>query len=172
MVRILFTLIALLGWCSGCFAQQSARKELRGYAKLTFGMTEEEAKKVQAFSERAIERYGVRLTVAEPIVIDDKPYTLSARFVNGKIDSILLSSSTDRTFRGICFSQWTRAVALVQSRYGPPEVPLTDKGLEGSNIARDFIFADGNGISVTAWFIGDHCLVSVAYLAKKGSGSF
>jgi hypothetical protein len=137
-------------------------------------MSQEGARRVARtrLSPAVVEEHGTKLTSLDPVTIDGTRYEMSLRFVQGKLETILLSFSKHQSDSN-CRDQYRRTFSLIQSKYGPPDQQPIDENIGGlTRRNADFTFRDGNSITVFSMFANTFCVANVVYRAKKDGGSF
>jgi hypothetical protein len=156
----------------GCMTseQPADRSSLPGYEAYKFGMSPQEA---QRFGQLKLgppkpEPSGVRLTAAEPVVIDGTGYELSLVFKDDRLSSIMFGFSKHDT-DAFCQSQFRRAVESVKARYGAPDLEPIERPRENGGAQREasFTFEDGSSIAVFSMSSATMCIANVVYFAKK-----
>ena len=167
MCRVVLSVVLLTLMALSAGAESDARGKLRGYAKIDFGMTEPQIRKVWKFSKATKEGSGTRLTADEPVNVEHTNYLLSVRLEGGRAVSILLSSS-GRDPSAACASRWREVVVSVQQQYGAPDSPIKLDNYSRGNLETEFTFRDGNKITIfSAHVPTPYCIVNVAYRRKK-----
>ena len=170
MCRVVLSVFLLTLMALSVGAESDARRELRGYANIEFGMTEQQVRKAGKFSKVAKEGGGIRLTADEPINVQHTNYLLSVRLEGGKAVSILLSNSS-RDLSAECASRWREVVTSVQQRYGAPDSSVKLDNYTRGNLEAEFTFRDGNKITIfSAHVPTPYCIVNVAYRRKQQVG--
>jgi hypothetical protein len=170
MCRVVLPVFLLTLMTLSVGAQPDARRELRGYAKIEFGMTEQQVRTVWKSSTTAKEGGGIRVTADGPINVEHTNYLLSARLERGRVVSVLLSSS-GRDPSTACASRWQGVVSSVQQRYGAPDSPVKLNDYARGNLESQFTFRDGNNITIfSAHVPTPYCIVNVSYRRKRAAG--
>jgi hypothetical protein len=170
MCRVVLSVFLLTLMALSVRAEPDARRELRGYAKIEFGMTEQQVRQVWRSSKIAKEGGGIRVSADEPINVEHKNYLLSARLERGRVVSVLLSSS-GRDQSAACVSRWLEVVASVQGRYGAPDSPVKVDNYAKGNLETQFTFRDGNKITIfSAHVPTPYCIVNVSYRRMRAAG--
>jgi hypothetical protein len=157
---------------TAAYAQDNVRKTLPGYRGLSFGMTEQEARRVTQLGGPISESQNVRFEALAPVVVDGVSYKLSITLSKGRLDTVAMTSRTQES-KSDCKYNFERVVSLIQSKYGSPDRAPDVQGLSGIASIRSvtFTFRDGNSIIASEAFVKS-CLVNIAYTQGKKGESF